>query len=68
MMQELTMFNNRQDRSKYDLMKFALAHHQFVWVYSFVGTGHCKTVCLLTYALFMKYSFNVYAGGSYAKP
>jgi Fic family protein len=66
-MQELTEFINRQDRPKYDLMKIALAHHRFGWVHPF-GNGNGRTVRLLTYALLIKYGFNVQAGGRVLNP
>lgn len=66
-MEELTTFINRADKPKYDLMKIALAHHRFGWVHPF-GNGNGRTVRLLTYALLIKYGFNVQAGGRVLNP
>lgn len=66
-MQELVEFVNRADSPKYDLMKVALAHHRFGWVHPF-GNGNGRVVRLLTYALLMKYGFNVSVGGRMLNP
>lgn len=66
-MAELTAFINRADKPKYDLMKIALAHHRFGWIHPF-GNGNGRTVRLLTYALLIKYGFNVQAGGRVLNP
>lgn len=66
-MQELVDFVNREDSPKYDLMKVALAHHRFGWIHPF-GNGNGRVVRLLTYALLMKYGFNVSAGGRVLNP
>ncbi|MGL5387375.1 MAG: Fic family protein [Enterobacterales bacterium] len=66
-MTELTAFINRADKPKYDLMKIALVHHRFGWVHPF-GNGNGRTVRLLTYALLIKYGFNVQAGGRVLNP
>ena len=66
-MEELTTFINREDKPKYDLMKIALAHHRFGWIHPF-GNGNGRTVRLLTYALLIKYGFNVQAGGRVLNP
>ncbi|OBU12732.1 Fic family protein [Morganella psychrotolerans] len=66
-MDELTSFINREDRQKYDLMKIALSHHRFGWVHPF-GNGNGRTVRLLTYALLIKYGFNVQTGGRVLNP
>lgn len=50
-------------------MKVALAHHRFGWVHPFSnGNGNGRVVRLLTYALLMKYGFNVDAGGRVLNP
>lgn len=67
LMQELVAFVNRQDKPKYDLMKIALAHHRFGWVHPF-NNGNGRTVRLLTYALLIKYGFNVQTGGRVLNP
>ena len=66
-MQELLAFINRVDPPKYDLIKVALAHHRFGWVHPF-GNGNGRVVRLLTYALMIKYGFNVKAGGRVLNP
>lgn len=66
-MNELASFINKKDTPKYDLMKIALAHHRFGWIHPF-GNGNGRTVRLLTYALLIKYGFNVQAGGRVLNP
>jgi len=66
-MEELVEFVNRNDSPKYDLMKVALAHHRFGWIHPF-GNGNGRVVRLLTYALLMKYGFNVNTGGRVLNP
>ena len=38
-MSELFEFINKEDSSKYDLLKIAIAHHRFVWVHPFRVTS-----------------------------
>lgn len=66
-MSELAAFINRADKPKYDLMKIALVHHRFGWIHPF-SNGNGRTVRLLTYALLIKYGFNVQAGGRVLNP
>lgn len=66
-MQALAAFINRSDPAKYDLIKVALAHHRFGWIHPF-GNGNGRVVRLLTYALLIKYGFNVQAGGRVLNP
>lgn len=66
-MSELVAFVNRADPPKYDLIKVALAHHRFAWIHPF-GNGNGRVVRLLTYALLIKYGFNVRAGGRVLNP
>lgn len=66
-MQELVAFINQGDAPKYDLIKVALAHHRFGWIHPF-GNGNGRVVRLLTYALMLKYGFNVAAGGRVINP
>jgi Fic family protein len=66
-MQQLVEFINREDPPKYGLMKVALAHHRFGWIHPF-GNGNGRTVRLLTYALLIKYGFNVKDGGRVLNP
>lgn len=66
-MQALVAFINRTDAPKYDLIKVALAHHRFGWIHPF-RNGNGRVVRLLTYALLIKYGFNVKAGGRVLNP
>ena len=66
-MQELVAFINENHPPKYDLIKVALAHHRFGWIHPF-GNGNGRVVRLLTYALMIKYGFNVQAGGRVLNP
>lgn len=66
-MRELVDFINREDQPKYDLMKVALAHHRFGWIHPF-SNGNGRVVRLLTYALLIKYGFNVSTGGRVLNP
>ncbi|MBX9716367.1 MAG: Fic family protein [Burkholderiaceae bacterium] len=63
----LVQFINQADPAKYDLIKVALAHHRFAWIHPF-GNGNGRVVRLLTYALLIKYGFNVKAGGRVLNP
>lgn len=67
LMDELVAFINRDDAPKYDLLKAALAHHRFAWIHPF-GNGNGRVVRLLTYALLIKYGFNVKTGGRVLNP
>jgi len=60
-MEELIAFINNEDGSKYDLIKVAIAHHRLVWIHPF-GNGNGRVVRLLTYALLIKYGFQVKNG------
>ncbi|HEY5973879.1 MAG TPA: Fic family protein [Geobacteraceae bacterium] len=66
-MEELVAFINRADPFKYDLLKVALVHHRFAWIHPF-SNGNGRVVRLLTYALLIKYGFNVKAGGRVLNP
>ena len=57
-MDELINFINREDPEKYDLIKVALAHHRFCWIHPFAN-GNGRTARLLTYALLIRFGFNV---------
>jgi Fic family protein len=63
LMDDLLEFVNRQDAPKYDLLKAALAHHRFAWIHPF-GNGNGRVVRLFTYALLLKYGFNVGMDGA----
>lgn len=67
LMSELIAFINRQDPPKYDLIKVAIAHHRFGWIHPF-GNGNGRTVRLLTYAMLIKYGFNVGTAGRILNP
>ena len=60
-MVELFEFIDREDSSKYDLLKIAIAHHRFVWIHPF-GNGNGRAVRLFTYAMLVKLGFNVNVG------
>lgn len=60
-MKELTDFVNQASAPKYDLIKVALTHHRFGWIHPF-SNGNGRVVRLLTYALLIKYGFNVKSG------
>lgn len=60
-MDELLEFINEESSSKYDLLKTALAHHRFTWIHPF-GNGNGRVVRLITYALMIKYGFNLKKG------
>ncbi|KIE41354.1 Fic family protein [Geobacter anodireducens] len=66
-MKELVEFINADHPQKYDLIKVALAHHRFGWIHPF-NNGNGRVVRLLTYALLIKYGFNVRAGGRVLNP
>lgn len=67
LMHELADFINRDDPQKYDLLKMAIAHHRFCWIHPF-GNGNGRTVRLLSYAMLIKYGFNVQVGGRVLNP
>lgn len=66
-MDELFDFVEREISSKYDLLRVAQAHHRFVWIHP-LGNGNGRVVRLLTYALLLKYGFNVAIGGRIINP
>lgn len=57
-MDELFGFLNKDEPAKYDLLKIATAHHRFTWIHPF-NNGNGRTVRLLTYAMLIKYGFDV---------
>jgi len=61
LMDELIEFINRPDSEQYDLIKVAVVHHWFTWIHPF-GNGNGRVVRLLTYAMLIKYGFNVKDG------
>lgn len=66
-MSELVEFVNKNDPPKYDLIKVALAHHRFGWIHPF-SNGNGRVVRLITYALLIKYGYNVKSGGRVLNP
>ena len=60
-MDELLDFINSIDSSQFDLLKTAIAHHRFLWIHPF-NNGNGRAVRLLTYAMMIKYGFNVKEG------
>ncbi|MEQ1525965.1 MAG: Fic family protein [Gallionella sp.] len=66
-MQELVELVNRPDAHKYDLLKMALIHHRFCWIHPF-GNGNGRVVRLLSYAMMIKYGFNVQTSGRVLNP
>ena len=60
-MDELFKFIDESDAPKYDLLKTAIAHHRFVWIHPF-SNGNGRTVRMLTYAMLVKFGFNVAKG------
>ncbi len=60
---ELFNFINKKDPSKYDLLKIAITHHRFTWIHPF-DNGNGRTVRLLTYAMLLKYGFNINIRGT----
>jgi Fic family protein len=60
-MDELFDFINKDDLPKYDLLKIAIVHHRFLWIHPFTN-GNGRTARLITYAMLVKYGFNVNAG------
>ncbi|BBP45582.1 Fic family protein [Thiosulfatimonas sediminis] len=61
LMEDLISFINRPDLEQYDLIKVAAVHHRFTWIHPF-GNGNGRVVRLLTYAMLIKYGFNVKDG------
>lgn len=59
-MEELIDFieNYEKDKPQYDLLKIAIAHHRFVWIHPF-WNWNGRMVRLLTYALLIKYWFDI---------
>jgi len=57
-MDELIHFINKNDLPKYDLLKIAIVHHRFLWIHPF-RNGNGRTARLITYAMLVKYGFNV---------
>jgi len=60
-MEELFEFINKEEPPKYDLLKIAIVHHRFLWIHPFKN-GNGRTARLITYAMLVKYGFNVNAG------
>ncbi|MHB8093340.1 MAG: Fic family protein [Candidatus Aminicenantales bacterium] len=58
LMDELFRFISAANAPKYDLIKIALSHHRFEWIHPF-DNGNGRTGRLLTYAMMVKFGFNV---------
>ncbi|UDQ97646.1 Fic family protein [Lentisphaerota bacterium WC36G] len=67
-MNELYSFiNSENDEEKYHLIKIAQAHHRFAWIHPFQD-GNGRTVRALTYAMLIKYGFQVDLAGRLLNP
>lgn len=60
-MEALIDFVNTPNEPKYDLLKTAIAHHRFAWIHPF-DNGNGRVVRLFTYAMLVKYGFNIQVG------
>lgn len=60
-MDNLLDFINQDIATKFDLIKVAQVHHQFVWIHPFLN-GNGRTVRMLTYAMLVKYNFKINEG------
>jgi len=60
-MDGLIKFIGQDVPSKFDLIKVAQVHHQFVWIHPFAN-GNGRTVRMLTYAMLVKYNFKINEG------
>ncbi|MDG1685751.1 MAG: Fic family protein [Flavobacteriaceae bacterium] len=61
-MQELIDFLNQPNPPRYDLLKMCIAHHRLMWIHPF-GNGNGRLGRVFTYALLVKFGFNVHVGG-----
>ncbi len=66
-MDELYAFVEGERSRQFDLLKIAIAHHRFVWIHPF-GNGNGRVVRLFTYALLLRYGFDVSWGGRIINP
>jgi Fic family protein len=57
-MEELFDFIATNHGTQYDLLKTAIAHHRFVWIYPF-RNGNGRTVRLFTYTMLLKQGFKI---------
>jgi len=57
-MEELFDFIDKSDPPQYDLLKVAIAHHRFAWIHPF-DNGNGRVARLFTYAMLIKYGFEV---------
>lgn len=67
LMNDLYRFIEDDTSAKYDLLKIAISHHRFAWIHPF-DNGNGRTVRMLTYAMLMKYGFNVHIGQRLINP
>ncbi len=61
LMEKLIDFINSDIWQKFNLLKIAIFHHNFAWIHPF-DNWNWRTVRLITYALLIKYWFNVKNG------
>lgn len=66
-MENLINFINGEDKSQYDLIKIAIAHHAFAWIHPF-DNGNGRVVRAFTYALMLKYGFKINLIGRVMNP
>jgi len=67
LMEDLFAFINQNNDGKYDLLKIAIAHHRFTWIHPF-DNGNGRISRLLTYAMLVKFGFNVDQVGRILNP
>ncbi|NQV89927.1 Fic family protein [Candidatus Uhrbacteria bacterium] len=67
LMDELVVFIHKEDDKKYDLLKIAIAHHRFTWIHPF-DNGNGRMSRLITYAMLVKFGFNVDKSGRVLNP
>lgn len=67
LMDNLIDFINEPHSEKYDLLKIAIIHHAFVWIHPF-DNGNGRVVRLLTYAVLIKYGYQIDSKGRILNP
>lgn len=67
LMDNLINFINASHPEKYDLLKIAIIHHAFVWIHPF-DNGNGRVVRLITYAVLIKYGYQVDSKGRILNP
>lgn len=66
-MDELVAFINEEASPQEKLLKIAIAHHRFAWIHPF-RNGNGRVVRLLTYAMLLKYGYQVSKAGRIINP